>query len=218
MAVKSYVVFGLGKFGRSVAVSLCKNGCEVLAVDIDEERVENVTGEVTYAVRANVTDPEVFKSLGLRNMDGAVVAIGENIEASVMAAILSKEAGIPYVIAKASSQTHGLVLKKVGADEIIFPERDMGSRVARNMTFGKFVDTFELSDRYSLVEMKMPEEWAGKSLCELDVRGRYGINVIASKRGEEIVANLKPDIPLQRDEVLLVVGDNQKLLKMNKRK
>lgn len=215
MAVKSYVVFGLGKFGRSVAVSLCKNGCEVLAVDRNEELVEDIAHEVTYAVKGNVNDPDVFQSLGLRNMDGAVVAISDNIEASVMATILSKEAGIPYVLAKASSKTHGLVLEKVGADEIIFPERDMGSRVARNMVFGKFVDTFELSDKYSLVEMKMPEAWAGKSLQELNVRGRYGINVVAAKKGEEIIANLRPDVPLQRDEILLVVGDNQKLLKMN---
>lgn len=216
MAVKSYVVFGIGKFGRSVAISLCQNGCEVLAVDMDDDLVEDIANEVTYAVKGDVTDPDVFKSLGLRNMDGAVVAIAENIEASVMATILSKEAGIPYVIAKASSETHGLVLKKVGADEIIYPERDMGARVARNMVFGKFMDTFELSHKYSLVEMRTPEAWVGKTLQELDVRGRYGINVIAAKRGEEIVANLKPDVPLGKDEVLLVVGDNQRLLKMNR--
>lgn len=218
MAVKSYVVFGLGRFGRSVAVSLCKDGCEVLAVDLNDELVEDVANEVTYAVKGNVNDPEVFKTLGLGNVDGAVVAIGGNIEASVMATILAKEAGIPYVLAKASSKTHGMVLRKVGADEIIFPERDMGSRVAKNMIFGKFMDTFELSDKYSLVEMKTPESWVGRSLQELDVRGKFGINVVASKHGEEITANLDPNQPFQRDEILLVVGDNQKLLKMNKRK
>lgn len=217
MAVKSYVVFGLGRFGSSVAVSLCKNGCEVLAVDQDEERVEDIANEVTCAVKANVIDPDVYKSLDLSNMDGAVVAIGENVEASVMATILSKEAGIPYVIAKASSETYGMVLKKVGADEIIYPERDMGSRVARNMVFGKFMDTFELSHQYSLVEMKTPDAWAGKTLQELDLRKKYGINIVAAKRGEEVVANLKPNVPLVPDEVLLVVGDNQKLLNMNKK-
>lgn len=216
MAVKSYVVFGLGKFGSSVAVSLYRDGCEVLAIDLDPDLVEGIANEVTYAVRANVIDPEVFKNLGLENMDGAVVAIGDNIEASVMATILSKEAGIPYVLAKASSRTHELVLHKVGADQVVYPERDMGSRVARNMVFGRFMDTFELSDKYSLVEMKTPEDWAGRTLQELDVRGKHGINVIAAKRGEDIAINLSPNEPLRKDEVLLVVGDNQRLLKMNR--
>lgn len=216
MAVKSYVVFGLGKFGSSVAVSLYRDGCEVLAIDLDPDLVEGIANEVTYAVRANVIDPEVFKNLGLENMDGAVVAIGDNIEASVMATILSKEAGIPYVLAKASSRTHELVLHKVGADQVVYPERDMGSRVARNMVFGRFMDTFELSDKYSLVEMKTPEDWAGRTLQELDVRDKHGINVIAAKRGEDIAINLSPNEPLRKDEVLLVVGDNQRLLKMNR--
>lgn len=214
MAAKSFVVFGLGKFGYSVAVSLCQNGCDVLAVDIDEEKVEDIAPEVTYAVKGNVTDPEVYRSLGLSNMDGAVVAIAENLEASVMATILAREAGIPYVLAKASTPTHATVLRKVGADQIIFPEKEMGSRVARNMVFGKFMDTFELSSRYSMVEMQVPDSWAGRTLRQLDVRNRYGLNVIACKEGGEINVNMDPDEPMRSNQILLTVGNNEDLKKI----
>jgi len=192
MAAKSFVVFGLGKFGYSVATSLYANGCDVLAVDIDGDRVADIANDVTYAVKANVTDPEVFKSLGLGNMDGAVVAVSDHMEASVMATILAK----------------------VGADDIIFPEKEMGSRVARNMVFGKFMDTFELSSTYSMVEMQVPSEWVGKSLRELNVRNKYGVNVIALKEGENINANVDPDEPMRANQVLLTVGNNDKLQKI----
>lgn len=214
MAAKSFVVFGLGKFGYSVATSLCENGCDVLVVDIDSEKVEDIAPDVTYAVKGNVTDPDVYRSLGLSNMDGAVVAIAENMEASIMATILAKEAGIPYVLAKATTPTHATVLRKVGADQIIFPEKEMGSRVARNMVFGKFMDTFELSSKYSMVEMQVPESWVGKSLCQLGVRSRYGVNVIAIKEGEEINANMDPDEPMRSNQVLLTVGNNENLKKI----
>lgn len=214
MASKSFVVFGLGKFGHSVAINLCKNGAEVLVVDIDGEKIEDIAPDVTYAVRGNVTDPEVYRSLGLSNMDCAVVAIAENMEASVMATILAKEAGIPYVLAKATTPTHATVLEKVGADEIIFPEKEMGSRVARNMAFGKFMDTFELSSKYSMVEMQVPAGWVGKSLRQLGVRNRYGVNIIALKEGEEINANIDPDEPMRSNQILLTVGNNENLKKI----
>lgn len=211
MAAKSFVVFGLGKFGYSVATSLCNDGCEVLAVDLDGDIVEDIANDVTFAVKANVTDPDVYKSLGIGNMDGAVVAIADNMEASILATIFSKEAGIPYVLAKATSATHAAVLQKVGADQIIMPEKEMGSRVARNMVFGKFMDTFELSSTYSMVEMEVPESWAKKSLRELDVRSRYGVNVIAVRDGEKINANIDPDIPLLEHQIILTVGNNDDL-------
>ncbi|MDY3917455.1 MAG: TrkA family potassium uptake protein [Candidatus Limivivens sp.] len=214
MAAKSFVVFGLGQFGSSVAVALAKNGCEVLAVDIDGERVEDIAGAVTYAVKGDVTDPDIYESLGLRNMDGAIIAITKSMEASIMATILSKEAGIPYVMSKASSDTHATVLRKLGADRIIFPEKEMGYRVARNMVFGKFVDTFELSDRFSMVEMAVPESWAGKSIRALDIRRNWGVNIIAVKQGENVNVSLEPDDILRSDQVLLIVGDNAKLKKI----
>lgn len=214
MAAKSFVVYGLGKFGYSVAVSLAKNGCEVLAVDIDGDLVEDIANDVTLAVRANVKDPDVYHSLGIRNMDGAVVAVSGDMEASIMATILSKEAGIPYVLAKAGSETHAEVLKRVGADQVILPEREMGSRIARNMVFGKFVDTFELSATYSMVELEVPDSWIGKNLRELDVRRRYGVNVIAVREGERINANMDPDEPLAPHQIILTVGNNDDLKKI----
>lgn len=216
MAAKSFVVLGLGKFGRSVAECLYKNGCDVIGVDIDEERVADVTDRVTYAVKANAADPELYKNLGLGNVDGAVVTLAGHMEASILATILAKEANIPYVISKAVSETHAKVLTKVGADQIVFPEQEMGSRIARNMVFGKFVDTFELSETYSMVEMKVPDAWAGKSLRELSVRSRFGINVIALRRKDEIITNMDPDEKLFSGEIILVVGDNENLGKLNK--
>ena len=214
MASKSFVVYGLGKFGYSVAVSLAKNGCEVLAVDIDGDLVEDIANDVTLAVRANVKDPDVYHSLGIGNMDGAVVAVSGDMEASIMATILSKEAGIPYILSKAGSETHAEVLKRVGADQVILPEREMGSRIARNMVFGKFVDTFELSSTYSMVELEVPDSWVGKNLRELDVRRRYGVNVIAVREGEKINANLNPDEPLAPHQIILTVGNNDDLKKI----
>ena len=214
MASKSFVVYGLGKFGYSVAVALAKNGCEVLAVDIDGSIVEDIANDVTLAVRANVKDKGIYQSLGVGNMDGAVVAVSGDMEASIMATIFSKEAGIPYVLAKARSETHAEVLKKVGADQTILPEREMGSRVARNMVFGKFMDTFELSVTYSMAELEVPESWIGKSLRELDVSGRYGINVIAAHEGDRINANLDPDEPLAEHQIILIVGNNDDLKKV----
>ena len=211
MASKSFVVFGLGKFGYSVAVSLCKNGCEVLAVDQDEEKVEDIANDVTYAVKANVIDPDIYESLDIGNMDGAVIAISDNMEASVVATILAKEAGIPYVLAKANTPTHALILEKVGASQVIFPEKAMGSRVARNMVFGKFVDTFELSDAYSMVEMEVPGSWVGKSLRDLDVRKNFKVNVAAIKEGERIDVNPDPEEPMRAGQILLTVGDNDNL-------
>lgn len=214
MASKSFVVYGLGKFGYSVAVSLAKDGCEVLAVDIDGDIVEDIANDVTLAVRANVKDQDVYHSLGIGNMDGAVVAVSGDMEASILATILSKEAGIPYVLAKAGSETHAEVLRKVGADQVILPEREMGSRVARNMLFGTFMDTFELSSAYSMAELEVPESWVGKTLRELDVRRRYGVNVIASREGEKINAHLNPDIPFAEHQIILTVGNNEDLKKI----
>lgn len=214
MAEKSFVVFGLGSFGRSVAVNLYQNGCEVLAIDADEERVQNIADQVTCAVTGNVLDPAIYGTMGIEDMDGAIIAISEHIEESIMATIQAKEAGIPYILAKAKDQIHARVLRKVGADHVIFPEIEMGSRVARNMVFGKFMDTFELSSDFSMVEMQVPYDWRGKSLKELDVRGRYGINIVGVRQGTKFQVEVDPDEQLQGDQILLAVGDNEKLKRL----
>lgn len=211
MTNKEFAVFGLGKFGRSVAETLAQSGCEVLVVDNNEEKIQDIADLVTYAVNADVTDADVLQSLGIGNLDAAVVAIADDLEASVMATILAKEMGVPYVIAKAQNEIHATVLKKVGADSIIFPEKAMGARTARSLISGNFIDLIELSSQFSLVEMQVPAAWVGKNLRELNIRDRCGVNVIATKNGESINVNLDPDTPFQSNETLIIVGDNELL-------
>ncbi len=217
MIKKEFVVFGLGRFGMSVARTLATMGCEVMVVDSKEELVQDISEYVTQAVRADVSDAEVIRSLGIENMDVAIVGIASNMEASIMATILAKEAGVPYVVAKANSDMHAKVLRKVGADKIVFPEREMGERIAKNLISGNFIDMVELSDDFSMVEMAPPSEWVGKSLRELDIRQHYGINVIAKKIGDKMDINMNPDEPIECEAILIIIGDNKRLNRVGKK-
>ncbi|MBP3568711.1 MAG: TrkA family potassium uptake protein [Lachnospiraceae bacterium] len=211
---KEFVVFGMGKFGISVAKALADNGCQVMAVDSEQSKVEEIAEDVTYAVCTDVTDAEAIHSLGIRNFDGAIVAIGENLEASVLVTIIAKEMGIPYVLAKAQSELQAKVLKKVGADKIIFPEKETGIRIANNLVSGNFFDAIELSTKYSMLDLDVPEEWVGKSLRELNLRATKKINIIGIKCNDEFEITPDPDAPLQADDVLVVIGKNQTLSKL----
>ena len=177
---KQYAVFGLGNFGKHLALGLENLGCEVVVVDNSMEKIQEIADKVSYAMCANIEDPEVIKSLGARNLDGAVIAISENFGTSIMATIMAKEIGIPYVLAKAQSSLHATVLKKVGADAVVHPEKEMGRRIARTMVSGNFADWIELSPDYSLVETEIPDEWIGKRLVDLQIREKYGINVVGT--------------------------------------
>lgn len=210
MARKEFAVFGLGEFGRSVALTLAKNGCEVMAIDSSSEKVQDIADSVTHAVKADATDMDVVRSLGLNNLDAAVIAIGNNLEASIMATIISKECGVPYVLAKASNDIHAAVLRKVGADEIIYPEKAMGVRTARNLMSGNFLDFIELSKSFSMVEITPPPSWVGKSLRELDLR-KKGLNVIACKQGDNVITQLDPDTVLREGDDFIIVGQNEAL-------
>lgn len=216
MSAKEFAVFGLGKFGRSVASTLAAGGCEVLVVDINEEKIKDIADDVTYAVAADVTDFNVLKSLGIRNLDGVVIAIAESLEVSVMATIFTKELGVPYVLAKAYTDVHATVLRKVGADEIIFPEKESGIRVARNLISGNFVDLIELSSKFSIVEMNIPVKWIGKTLRDIDPRHKFGVNVIAVKIDDNIDVNLNPDKPFCENSILVIIGENEMLAKVGK--
>lgn len=208
---KQCVVIGLGEFGTSIALTLEEQGCEVLAIDTDEKRIEEVTEQVTHAVVANAADPDVLYSLGIRNFDLAVVTIGNNLEASIMTTILVKESGVPYVLAKAQNELHAQVLRKVGADKVVFPERDMGIRVARNLLAGHFIDMIELSDQFSIVEVNTPSSWIGKNLKQLDLR-KKGLNIIAKKDGNTVETVLNPDRNLTGQEVYIIFGSNDALM------
>lgn len=214
MRKKEFVVFGLGRFGRSVATTLAECGCEVLVVDNDEDKIKDIADKVTYAVKADVTDSDTLTALGLGNFDGAVIAMGEDLEASVMATILVKELGVPYVLAKAQSDIHGKILKKVGADMIIFPEKETGIRIANNLLMGNFFDAVELSSTFSMMELDPLDEWDGHSLKELKLRSKYQLNVIGIKSNGELNINPDADDPISRNDILVVIGKNEILNKL----
>ena len=211
---KEFVVFGMGKFGISVAKALSDNGCQVMAVDSEQDRIAEVAEYVTHAVCADVTDAEAMYSLGIRKFDGAIVAIGENLEASVLVTIIAKELGIPYVLAKAQTELQAKVLKKVGADKIVFPEKETGIRIANNLASGNFFDAIELSTKYSMMDLSVPAEWVGKTLRELNLRATKKINIIGIKQKEEFEITPDPDAPLTEDDILVVIGKNQTLSKL----
>ncbi len=215
MANNDFVVFGIGKFGKSVAQTLAENGKEVLAIDSNEEVIQDISDYVTHAVQADVTDGDALKALGVGNFDVAVIAISNNLQASIMSTILAKEMGVPFILAKAQNDIHKRVLEKVGADKVIFPEREIGVRIANNLISENFVDYIELSDDYSIVETEILDEWVGKSLKEINMRVNYGINVMAIRKGESISITPGPDLILQSSDVLVVIGSNDDLKKIN---
>ena len=214
---KQYAVFGLGSFGESVAVTLQELGCEVVVVDNHMERIENISPYVSYAVQADIEDPEVIRSLGARNLDGVVVAVADDMEASIMATLVSKEIGVPYVLAKAKNDLHAKVLKKIGADSIIFPEKEIGQSVARNLVSGEFVDWISLSPDYGITEIAVPEKWIGKSLSEIDVRRTKDVNVVGVRIGEKIQVTIDPEEPLQKEMMLIMIGSNEALEKFGEK-
>ena len=214
MRKKEYGVFGLGKFGMAVAVALAESGNSVIAVDMDPDRVDVAAETVTCAMVADVTEPDVLDNLGISNLDCVIIGVSTNMQASIMATILTKEKGVGFVVAKAENEIHKHILEKVGADKIVFPEAEMGTRLARNLMGGEFIDLVELSKEFSMVEMPVPEAWIGRSLRELDFRGSYGLNIIGVKRGDDLKVNLNPENPMEKEMTLVIVGKNVDLAKI----
>ena len=211
---KTYAVFGLGRYGLSVAKELVNNGAEVIAVDLDENVVNTVSNELPYCKCADTTDSEVLKRLGISNVDIVIVAMAGNIESSVMTVMQCKELGVPTVIAKCSNEIHFKILTKVGADKVVFPEKDSGIRMAKNLLSSGFVDAIELSNDVSMIELDIKKEWVGKNLLELDFRKKYSLNVIAIKEKGKININIEPSTPLNDDMKLIVIGNKNKILKL----
>ena len=205
---KTFAVIGLGRFGTSVAQTLCALGHEVLAVDRNESRVAAVADSVTHAMVADTTDERALKRIGIRNFDCVILSVGDDIRASILSTVLMKEQGAPYVIAKASDALHAKLLEKTGADKVVLPEHEAGIRLARSLVSGSIIDYLDLSDKYSITETRIPEKWAGKTLIDLNVRRNYDVSVIAIRRGEEILVTLDPKAPLQRGDVLVMIGTN----------
>ncbi len=209
--MKQFVVVGLGRFGMSVARSLSENGYNVLAIDKKSDRVQDIADNVTHAVEADATDEEALKTLGVRNFDVAVVSIGDNIHANILSTLMLKELGVPYVIVKAQDSLHGKVLTKVGADRVVYPERDMGVRIAHNLISSNVLDYIEFAPDYSIVEIIATSSMVGKSLSELELRSKYGVNVMAIKRGQQINVTPGADDKVLEGDTLVVMGENKKL-------
>lgn len=212
--MRQFVVIGCGRFGGSVAKSLFKLGHDVLAIDCDEKIVQDISEHVTHAVQASGTDEHALHSLGIKNFDVAIVSIGSNIQTSILATLIVKEAGIDYIVAKAQGNLHAKVLYKIGADRVVFPEREMGERVAHNLVAHNILDYIELSKDYSIMELETPKKWVGKSLLDLDLRGKYGINVMAIKHQEEINISPAAEDQFHPDDVLVVIGHIKDLSKI----
>ena len=204
--MKQFIIIGIGKFGESIATNLYKMGHDVLAVDIDEERVQYIANKVTHAVQADATEEGTLEALGVKHFDGAVVTIGESVQASILITLLCKELGIRHVLAKAQNELHAKVLYKIGADRVVFPERDMGLRVAHSLVSSSYLDYIELTPDYSIVELKAAKDWQGKSLKDLNIRAKYGINIMAIKQDDKVVVSPAADDTIQRDDVLVVIG------------
>ena len=214
MGKKEYIVIGLGQFGMSIAQTLMHNDCEVLVLDINEKRTRAIADSVTCAVTGNVMDAELLAGLGIRNFDGAVIAIGENMEASIMATMVVNELGVPHILAKAQSELHAKILRKVGADRVVLPEWEMGIRYANNMVHDNFFDAVELSPDISMMEINVRREWEGKSLKQLNMRAKYKINVIGIKSEDGFDVNPDPDEPLSTNSKLVSIGRNEVLNKL----
>lgn len=211
---RTYAVFGLGRYGIAVARELCASGAEVIAVDIDEARVNIAAADIPLCKCADITDPEVIKQLGIANIDVVVIAMAGNLEASVMAVTLCKEVGVGQVVAKCASEMHQKILERVGADMVVFPEQEGGVRLAKNLLSSGFVDMITLSEDFSMIELEVRREWIGKSLMELNLRKKYGINVVALKKGSSLTVNIPPEEKLGDGSSLIVIANPAKIAKI----
>lgn len=211
---KTYAVFGLGRYGTAVAKELVENGMEVIAVDFDERIVNTAADVLPICKCADITDPDVIQQLGINNVDVVIIAMANNLEASVMAVTLCKEAGVPTVIAKCANEMHQKILNRVGADKVVFPENESGIRLAKDLLSSGFVDMVSLARNVSIIELDVKPEWEGKNLIELNLRKKYSINVVALRREETVSVDIDPHAPLLKSDKLIVIANTDKLAKL----
>lgn len=209
--MKSYLVIGLGRFGSEVARKLCGQGCEVLAMDVCSDLVQQLADDVTHAVVGDGQDKEVLRSLGAENFDCAIVAIGAELAASVLTTMNLRELGVPYIVCKAHDDTHRRVLEKLGADRVVIPEYEFAGRLARSLASHNVLDYIELSPDYGILEVPAPKNWVGKSLKELNIRAKLGVNIIAVEGGSETCVSPAADYVVGSGDIMVVLGDNKAL-------
>lgn len=206
---KNVIVLGLGRFGYSVATKLFEKGVYVTAVDSNYKKVEKIANFVSSAAQGDITEEVAMKSLGINNYDVAIIATGTDIEASIEATLICKDSGVDKVIAKATSQSHARILKKIGADQIVYPELDTGERLARSLAGSNLLELVQFSNDFSLIEIKAHEDWIGKSLIELDFRKTYKMNVVGFERDGQMLMDIDPSTDIRKGDVLVLIGDNE---------
>lgn len=214
--MKSFIVMGCGRFGESCAQTLMDLDNEVLVIDEDYDKIKNISNDVTTAIQCDITDELAMKEIGLSNFDVAIISIGSSLTAAIMGTMLAKEAGVKYILAKAPSLREGNILKKIGADKIIYPERDMARRVAHNLTSKNILDFFQISPKYSMVEQKIHDDWINLNLEELKIRKRYGVTVVAVERKGDIIVSPSSDLKLMEGDILVIIGSNEQINKIEK--
>ena len=206
--MQSYIVIGLGRFGSSIARQLCQLGAEVLAVDTHEENVQRIANDVTHAVVADARDKDVLRALGVREVDCAIVSIGNNLASSVLSVMNLMELGVPYVVAKAHDESHRRVLEKLGVNRVVIPEQEHAQRLGRSLFSHNVLDYIELSQDYGILEVPAPKNWVGKSLKELNVRAKMGVNIIAVRSESKVNVSPSADYRIQDGDLMVVLGDN----------
>ncbi len=214
MKKNTYAVFGLGRYGTAVARELVDNGAEVIAIDDNQDIVNEVAAFLPICKCADITDAEVLSRLGIAEIDTVIICMAGNLEASVMAVTLCKEIGVKNVIAKCGSKMHQKILLRVGADQVVFPENESGIRLAKNLLSSGFIDMISLSKDVSMVEIEVRNEWVGKNLIELNLRKKYGFNIVALKKGEDVNVSINPEQPLDKDTTMIVIANTAKLGKL----
>lgn len=209
--MKSYIVIGLGLFGAEVARQLCALGCEVLAMDLRSDLVQQVANDVTHAVVGDGKDKEVLRALGAGEFDCAIIAIGDNLAASVLTAMNLKELNVPYIVCKAHDETHRRVLEKLGVDRVVIPECEFAGKLARSLSSHNVLDYIELSPDYGILEVPAPKSWVGKTILELNIRAKLGVNIIAVKSGKTTNVSPTADYQILAGDIMVVLGDNKAL-------
>lgn len=209
--MKSYIVIGLGRFGQAVARQLCALGAEVLAIDVRSDLVQQVANDVTHAVVGDGQDKEVLRALGVRNFDCAIIAIGDDLAASVLVTMNLKELEVPYIVCKAHDETHRRVLEKLGVDRVVIPEQEHAQRLARSLRSHNVLDYIELSEDYGILEVPAPKNWVGKTIRELNVRAKLGVNIIAVESGKETNVAPGADYQVRSGDIMVVLGDSYAL-------
>ena len=208
---KQYIVIGCGRFGSSVAKKMCQLGNEVMVIDKDEDSIENIGEQVTHTAIVDVTEERDLKSIGLGNFDVVIVAISSDIRASIMATIMAKEMGVPKIVCKAKDELQAKVLYKIGADKVVFPERDMGIRLAYNLASENILDQINLDPEYSIMEIVTPTNWVGKTIIELNLRAKYDITVLAVKTTSGLKVMPSPNYKMQEKNILIIIGNTDKI-------